>query len=551
MGLIDKAYTFLNVKIDDLIEKSRKETLAPERRTVSIDPEFPDGTASGYREKYSHITYDTLLRVSRKNSIIAAIIQTRLNQIASFSRPQKNKYSLGFKVRLKDLKKEPTKQEEKEIQYLEEFILNTGVIDDNRTKEIRENFETFVRKIVRDRLVVDQVAVEIIPTKNGSIHHFVPVSAGTIKFTSDHFKQMVQEGNFHRLDTKIGDGHVKQKLEQKEEYKYAQVYRDRVIDVFTEDDLIFRMANPTNDLDSNGYSIGELELLIQVITSHLHAENYNKLAFTHGHAGKGILHIKGQIPPAQLEAFKRNWYNQFSGNQNSWRSPVLAGTEDVKWINMQATNREMEYSQYIEYLIKLMCAIYQIDPMEINFDIARGGSTMGGASHRNEERTQISQDKGLRPILRFIENLINDEILSRLSDKYFFEFVGLNAETAEQELERQLKEAKTFKTINEIRRENDLDDLTMESLKESPGNWILDPTFSSIVMSFNGLTTEQQEGEAGGEEFGQGEDGEEDVDIDQLLADESEDEIEEVETEKSDLDESPLTKAKRYEIIKI
>lgn len=492
MGIFSKAYTSVNVYLDNFIEKSRKSVAYKEQKSLDFDPDYPAGREGGYKEKHGTLTFETLRQMAQKNAIVSSIFQTRINQVAMFSRPQKDRYSMGFKIRLKDHTKDPTEDDIRLMQELEQFILNTGYVDEQRTLEERESFEVFLRKITRDRLISDQVAVEVIPMNNGKLHHFVVVSGGTIRFAHEDLKSMHRDGLLQKQIAAM-PGYTNEnkdglELKEDEEYRYAQVYKGRVVSAFTEDELIFRVGNPVADLDSNGYSVGELELLVNTITAHLQAENYNKLFFTHGQASKGLLHIKGNMPRAQLDAFRRNWHNQVSGNPNSWRTPIVGGAEDVKWIDLHTSNRDMEFAAWINYLVKVICAIFQIDPMEINFDISRGGGSggseaLGGSgSFRNEERIKLSKNRGLKPILRFIENMINDEIIARINDRFVFEFVGLDSETVQQELERHTREIKTFKTINEVRREHDMEELKLEDLTD-PGNFILDSTFVSIVQT--------------------------------------------------------------------
>ena len=52
-----------------------------------------------------------------------------------------------------------------------------------------------------------------------------------------------------------------------------------------------------------------------------------------------------------------------TGVMQAWKTPVVEA--DVDWIDLQKNNRDMEYTSWMEYLIKLSCAIYSIDPTEI------------------------------------------------------------------------------------------------------------------------------------------------------------------------------------------
>ena len=114
----------------------------------------------GYKEKPSAITYGTLQAMVWKNPVINAIIQTRVNQVSSFSRPHQNRFDTGFRVKLRNPSAKPTKQDRIFMDAMERLFLTTGVTDDPRK---RDNFETFLRKLVRDTLTFDQMCFEVVP----------------------------------------------------------------------------------------------------------------------------------------------------------------------------------------------------------------------------------------------------------------------------------------------------------------------------------------------------------------------------------------------------
>ncbi|HET6494085.1 MAG TPA: hypothetical protein VFH61_01825, partial [Thermoleophilia bacterium] len=60
---------------------------------------------------------------------------------------------------------------------------------------------------------------------------------------------------------------------------------------------------------------------------------------------------------------------------------------------------------------------------------------------------------------RFVSSQIDQHIIEPLDDRFMLEFVGINARTAEQQIELDTKEVESIKTINEKRAERDLDPL--------------------------------------------------------------------------------------------
>ena len=176
----------------------------------------------------------------------------------------------------------------------------------------------------------------------------------------------------------------------------------------------------------------------------------------------------------QLESFKRQWRAQVTGLTGAWKTPVLQVPSGIEYINVSQSNREMEFEKWMNYLINIVCAVYQIDPAEVNFPnnggvAGNGGSVFEGS---NEAKLKNSKDKGLRPLLRFIESMINKHIISEFSDEYVFNFVGIDDKTEEEQIELDMKKVKSYKTINELRAEKGLDSLGKEGDVILDASWI-------------------------------------------------------------------------------
>ncbi len=486
MSVFNKVLEATEAWLDSQIYKARSTAAddSQERKSL-VDLHYPDEQQYGYKERTGLVGPGVLKNMARKDSVVMAIINTRISQITPFLKPQKDKYSPGWEIQpnepadispedklkladpaldqeaydqlkyeMESKRSKLKEQQEADIEKIKEFVSHCGVnSDETDTTHKRWDFEKYVKTIVWDRMVYNYTATELIPTKDGKkLHHFYPVSAGSIKYVSQNDPQKQKE-TFSSLIA-MREKAFDKRFDEKKPFKYVQVVRGQKVAAFTEDEMIFEAAQPTIDPEDNGYAPGELELLIQIVTAHLYAEAHNRNFFSQGLGTKGILHIKGDIPRQQLEAFKRQWFNQIINTRNAFRPPVIGMAEDVKWVTLAQTNQEMEFEKWMNYLIKIACAIYQIDPAEINFDISKAATASFG-DQNNEQKIKNSKDKGLQPLLDYVENIINNHILrywdKDLADKYKFKFVGFDAETRTQEIDRLDKETKVWKTINEAR----------------------------------------------------------------------------------------------------
>ncbi len=432
---------------------------AREARSIIEDP-LSIITQLGYKDRPSSLSYDILKRMAVRNSVVASIIQTRINQVSSFSQPARfTKDGVGFEISLRNPKASPTKEQRRTMMALETFIENCGYSYD----PARDDFDTFLRKVTRDSMVYDQLTFETVPDMVGRLAEFYAVDASTVRAAAPEAK----EGEDYITASYKPDGPA-----------WVQVLDGAVAAEFTSKELAFAVRNPRTDIDIQPYGFSELEILITQVTSHLWAEEYNSRYFSQGGTTKGVMNLKGtNISKEQMDAFRRQWTAQLTGITGAWKTPVVS-VDGLEYINVSQSNREMEYEMWMNYLINICCAVWQIDPAEINFPNKGGatGRSGGGLGDGGiEDRLKNSKDKGLRPLLRFLESVMNRYVLRRFSNDYVFSFVGMDRQSEEQKSTILEKQVKTYKTVNEIRKEKDLEPIL-------GGEIILDPTYANYVQ---------------------------------------------------------------------
>lgn len=433
-------------------------------RKSYIEPPILLMESLNYKDKPSSLTYNTLYQMATKNSVVGAVINTRVNQVSSFTKPARfNKDKLGYEIRLKNPTAVPTDEQTKMMTAIETFIENCGYKKDNT----RDDFDQFIRKVVRDSLTYDQLTFEVIPDRRGLPAEFLAVDAATIRAASEDF----------RYDPYMSETAPK----PSEEVKYVQVIDGTVVSWFTANELAFGIRNPRTSIYMQPYGFSELEQLITQITSHLYAEEYNSKFFSQGGTTKGIINLKqdpnGVMSSQQLESFKRQWRSQVTGMTGAWKTPVVQIPNGIEYVNVSQSNREMEFEKWMNYLINIVCAVYQIDPAEVNFPNNGGVAGTGGGifESSNESKLKNSKDKGLRPLLRFIESLINKYIVSRFSEEFVFNFTGIDEKSEDEEADFDAKTVKVYRTVNEIRADHGKEPLPN-------GDIILDPSYLNYIQ---------------------------------------------------------------------
>lgn len=434
------------------------------RKALLTDPYWE--TNQSYflsKQKISRISNKSLKDVSLRDWLVSSIIQARVDTLQRFSRPQQNKFDMGYRVVKRDQQTDLSEAERQEIAAIESFIYNCGRVDGTPVED-QMLFGKFVKLVVRDFLVIGHMAVEKVRTRGGALHRFRPLPAESVFLIDKRASKAQLETELKQaMETyhKPKSDNDPIKAQQKNEadisfFKYIQKSQDgRTLAVFGDEDLIFRLFNPQNFMDLNGYCYSPLELAILNVTNHLNVENYNANFFTHGYAARGILHLKGTVTQSQLISFRKQFYNTINGSQNAWRTPIIAGLDEVDWVPMSGSSKEMEYINFNNHLLRAICTQFQIDPMELGLDYlisANGRVPAGGES--NKDKINFSRERGLYPILMFLEDFINQDVIPMINPefakKYLFKFDGYTSETPQTEAALLQAEMTIHRSMNDL-----------------------------------------------------------------------------------------------------
>ncbi len=383
------------------------------------------------------LSYATLRALARV-PLISGIIQTRVSQVAEFARPQPDRHSAGFVIRLRDQATETTDEHREEIKALTEWLMKCG---DSRVVG-HLTFEGFLRSITRDSLTLDQCCFEIIH-KGGRPIAFKPVDAATIRVSAP------------------SDEEIKRGRRDPKKTAFVQVIENRIVAEFDADQMAFGIRRPRSEISSNGYGYPEIEEAAPTIIDMVRAKAYNSANFTHGLHLSGILAIKSKMSPALFRAFRREFYAMLQGGNGAKKTPIIQldpeAKEEVQSVNMTNSNSDMEYSSWLNFLIKEVCALYQMDPAELGYVFGNEGQSSALNQGGPAQRIEYSKEKGLRPLLRALESWVNRWIIGPIAPHLELSFVGLDTESESQRLDAISKKVNSYMTVNEARAAFDLE----------------------------------------------------------------------------------------------
>ena len=219
--------------------------------------------------------------------------------------------------------------------------------------------------------------------------------------------------------------------------QFAQVWNNQILKnpitkepvIFYPWDLGFGIRNKTSNIRTNGYGVSEQEVLIDIMTWTLWGMQYNGNFFKQGSQPKGFINIKTPgMNNTTLHEFRNNWKQMMTSVRNSHRIPVFEGI-DLEWVDLQQSNRDMEFQGWVEFLLILTCSVYTIDPSELGFSFKEQTEMFGQKGQK--ERLQHSKKKGLAPLLKFLQKIINKYIISEIDDRFEFIFTGVDTEDRE------------------------------------------------------------------------------------------------------------------------
>jgi len=412
-------------KAQSYLQELDKNKKKKDIRSFLFDPFDAYYTTGGYKQQRKRVSFDVLKKVG-DTPIVGSIINTRVFQIQNFLRFTDNDKEEGYIIRKKRSLFEPKKkgeeikkEDQQKIEYIVNFLENGGL----RGKwDINDDLHDFVRKTMRDSLSYDQLCAECERNRRFELIGFTAVDGSTIRI-------------LETVDPRF-------KVQSEQKYKtvfgqlprYAQVYQSNVMkNEFTKEEIIYypwelmyAQRNKTSQIDKNGYGTSEIEVLLDIITWSLWGMQYNGNFFKQGSNPKGFINLKdGGANMDIVNDFRQTWRQMIAGVSNSHKIPVFSGI-DLEWIDLQSNNKDMEFQQWMEFLIVMLCSVYTIDPSELGYQFQKGAQIFGQQGQK--ERVQHSKKKGLKPLLIFLEKVLTKWIVSEIDNDYELKFTGIDNE---------------------------------------------------------------------------------------------------------------------------
>ncbi len=429
---------------------------------------YPKGYASGESMK-GVLTFNTLRSVSRRSSLLSAIISRRLHQTSRYTRVARStkKGEVGFRVvhkREGDEDFEVPEGFSALCREAEQMILRPWRVfvgQDSVFKDVEPTFAGAMSKLTEDLLIINRPVIELgrdplgVPRAFGVIDgaNIIPTFQA-MKFLTAKNRDMPKDwnANYYNYSSALRQVADKYKLDIDENTEYMYILGGRPVAAFRYGDLIFGPQFPISDINFAGYPPSLTERAIFTILAEIMAMKANSQYFEVGSMMETIVAMKGSNQDAHIQEFQNILRGNMSGIPGMFRVPFVAtpgGKDDLSVIPIKQNHRDMLFDVYIQKLTNLACAIYSMHPSEIN-EAPRAGDGGGGISQPSQtKQINMAQEEGLESLLEHFKTSFFDPILEQIDPDMCFEWEYGKDESQQLDL---ITKRGAFTTVDERRK---------------------------------------------------------------------------------------------------
>ena len=223
--------------------------------------------------------------------------------------------------------------------------------------------------------------------------------------------------------------------------------------------------------------IPPLETLKMTIDAELNGSMYNARQVTQA-APDGIMDLGENARPDQVEGFKALWNSLIAGKS---MMAFWGGTKQAKFIPFKSNQREMQFIEWQEYLVRKLCAVFQISPQDLGFSFDINKST-------GQVQQEQTDDRG-----GFVLSRAQDVMTSQFCwDPYWggranniafrFREVSQRTTKAMAETHKLTLAGMPDQTINEARRDMGLPPIGDPNAEDNPFNKLMANTPQGLVL---------------------------------------------------------------------
>ena len=304
--------------------------------------------------------------------------------------------------------------------------LKNEIVDRLQYANPKEDWETFIKKVAEDVLVLDAGSIEKERNLAQEPEFAHAVDGGTIRVNAlwdgdpDESRYYWYPDNFERARWKDAD-------------------------------FIYIMETPRAN---SPVGLSKLETLKLTIDSELEGHAFNARQVRNP-APDGLLHLGKGARQENIDNFRAFW----AAETGRGAMAITGGTDLPGFIKFHDSNRDAQFLEWQIYLVRKISGVFQLSPQDLNitFDINRSTS---------ETQDTQTEDRGVRPFLNLLarsltRGWVQDEGFGGQANNLKFKFTKLNLKTslAQAQINKLALANMPWETINSV-----LKDMGMEPL---------------------------------------------------------------------------------------
>lgn len=321
-------------------------------------------------------------------------------------------------------------------------------------------FAGFLSKILKDHLTINRVCIELIRNQRGQVVQFRAVDGATILPTLCVLDRFIAQRGVGAGRPMGYETAAKMLTEETghpiRDAEYVCVMRGQLVGTFMPGELLIWEFDPSTDTREL-FPPSYVEKALEGIISWIYAFQYNKQYFQSGNPIEVMLGISGAIEDDSFVALQEQLRENFSGIKGAWRVPLVQLPVDgmLSVIKLKSTHTEMQFMEWIDVLISLVCAVYRKHPNRIYF---AGKAHEGQAifEHSREHDIESSEEEGFTNNRIFFGQHLTQ--LARLLDPLMqLSWSGLDLDDRSAQITIETQEVTHYLPIDELRERIGLD----------------------------------------------------------------------------------------------
>lgn len=295
-----------------------------------------------------------------------------------------------------------------------------------------QSFRGFIEPVVEDILVLDAGSIELVRNLRGEITELWPVDGGEIRVNA------------------LWDGDPNEPR-----YFWFPTGVNQQRASWLNQDLVYMVSRPRS---YSPVGLANLETLKLTVEAELYGHEYNRRQ-VEGAAPDGVMDLGEGVTRDQVREFQAFFESEVAGKG---AIGFIGGTKGSQWIPFRNTNREMQFLEWQVYLVRKIAVVFGLSPQDlgVTFDVNRSTA---------EIQLQVSEDRGLRPLMALIQDYLTQEIVwddgfGGRDNNLAFRFTALNLKetTAKAKINELALAGVPWKTVNEARLEDGREPLPEE-----------------------------------------------------------------------------------------